>query len=147
MNDDTPVVVEAMPHTDNTEAKAKLAQMVQKYIQLRDTKAALKKEFDGKVESIDKALSSCEAYFMTRMKELGLESLPTEFGVPYQSRRNSCSVNDKQAFKQWLHDTGNWECADIRASKAAVEAFVEEHKDLPPGLNWHAEIVVNVRRK
>lgn len=147
MTDTDTVVVEAMPHTDNTEAKAKLALTVQKYIQLRDEKAVLKKGYDTNVESIDKALSTCEAYFMLMMKELGLESLPTEFGVPYQSKRNSCSVNDKAVFKAWLHETGLWEIADIRASKAAVEAYVEEHKDLPPGLSWHAEIVVNVRRK
>lgn len=129
------------------EPKAALALMVQKYIQLRDKKAELKKAFDTSVESIDKALSKCEAFFMAKMKESGLESLPTEFGVPYQQKRTSCSVADPQAFKAWLHETGQWECADIRAAKKNIETFVEENQDLPPGLNWHAEIVVNVRRK
>ena len=30
--------------------------------------------------------------------------------------------------------------------KQAVEQYKEEHGDLPPGINWREEVVVNVRR-
>lgn len=128
-------------------AEPLLAQMVKKYIELRDRKKLLKDQFTKDTEAIDAGMARAEAYFMQQMQKQGLESLPTEFGVPYQSRRTSCSVSDGEAFFAFLQDSGRWELLDKRASKAAVEAYKEETSDLPPGLNWNSEVVINVRRK
>ena len=124
-----------------------LALMVKKYVELRDAKKALKAKFDADTESIDAGLSKAEAYFQQQMAKQGLESLPTAYGVPYKSTRTSCSVSDGEAFFAFCRDNNAWHLLDKRASKAAVESYVAEHQDLPPGLNWHAETVINVRRK
>jgi len=126
---------------------ASLAPMVQKYIQLRDQKAVLKAAFDKDTDAINAALAKCESYFAGQMAKLGLESLPTEFGVPYKSTRTSCTVADGEAFFAFCRDNDAWELLDKRAAKSAVEAYRNEHDDLPPGLNWREEIVINVRRK
>jgi len=36
---------------------------------------------------------------------------------------------------------------DIRASKTAIAQFKTATDDLPPGINWRAERVVNFRRE
>jgi hypothetical protein len=132
---------------DAAPAPQTIALMVQKYITLRDRKKTLKAKFDSDVEAIDEGLSRAEAFFARQMEKQGLESLPTEFGVPYKTTRTSCSVSDGNAFFAFCRDNDLWELLDKRAAKAAVEAYKNEHNDLPPGLNWHAETVINVRRK
>jgi hypothetical protein len=39
-----------------------------------------------------------------------------------------------------------WNMLEKRVSKQAVEQYVEEHGNLPPGINWREELVVNIRR-
>lgn len=124
-----------------------LAPIVQKYIELRDRKAALKKAYDLSVESIDIGLEKCERYFLTQMNKMGLESLPTEFGVPYKSNQTSATVADPELFRNWVIEKQEWSALDLKANKTFVAAFKEENQDLPPGINWREQIIVNVRRK
>lgn len=121
--------------------------LVEKYIALRDRKAELKAKFKADTEAIDAGMAKCEAYFLTEMRRQGLTALPTEAGVPYQSTQTSVTVADWPAYFAWMQAGERWEFLDHKANKTAVVAYKEEHQDLPPGLNWREEIVVNVRRK
>lgn len=136
---DTPVAVAVSAPTLDT--------VVEKYIILRDRKAALKAKYEADVESIDKGLEKCETYFLAQMTKLGLDSLPTPHGVPYKSRKTSATVADPEIFRNWVIENGAWPALDVKANKTFVAAFKEEHEDLPPGINWREEITVNVRRK
>ena len=135
---DTPAVAAAPPNLDN---------IVEKYIILRDRKAALKAKYDADVACIERGLEKCEFYFLTQMNRLGLESLPTVHGVPYKSKRTSATVADPAMFRAWVIENVQWHMLDIKANKTAVVAYKEEHEDLPPGLNWREEVIVNVRKK
>jgi hypothetical protein len=121
--------------------------MVAKYIELRDRKAALKAQFTADTEAIDAMLDRCERHFLTVMNEQGLESLPTAAGVPYKQHRTSATVADWDQTLNWIKTEGAWHMLDRRVNKTAVEAYREANNDLPPGVNWRDEIVVNVRRK
>jgi len=126
---------------------AKLERVVAQYIQLRDAKKDHKAAFDAAVADIDTAMAQCEAYFLKTMRAQGLTSLPTGAGTPYQSSRTSVRVVDPRLYFAWILESPDRSAfLDIKANKTAVVAFKEEHQDLPPGLDWHEEIVVNVRR-
>lgn len=127
--------------------------VVERYIQMRDKKTALKKAYEADVAQIDSTLERCEAFFLANMNRLGLESLPTKFGVPYKSRQTSVRVADPVMFRDWVQsgpppdaEDTRWVCLDVKANKTAVAAFKEANDDLPPGLNWREEVIVNVRR-
>lgn len=132
---------------DTIEESTRLDQMVKKYIQLRDRKAQLKKTYDEQTEAIDLVLAACEKHFLIAMNEQGLEALPTAEGVPYKTKKTSATVADPSMFRQWVVDSGEWAALDIKANKTYVAAYKEEHKDLPPGVNWFEAIAVNVKRK
>ena len=126
---------------------AKLERVVAQYIQLRDAKKDCKAAFDAQVVDIDAAMAQCEAYFLKTMRAQGLTSLPTGAGTPYQSSRTSVRVVDPALYFSWVLESPERSAfQDIKANKTAVVALKEEHQDLPPGLDWHEEIVVNVRR-
>jgi len=49
-------------------------------------------------------------------------------------------------FMQYIKDNEEWSLLEIRPSKAAVEQFLAANEELPPGVNWRSERVVNFRR-
>ena len=51
----------------------------------------------------------------------------------------------RAAVKAVIMDSGAFAFIESRASKTAVEAYLEETKNLPPGLNRRVEATVNVR--
>jgi hypothetical protein len=134
-----PAAATALPNLDP---------LVEKYLALRQRKADLKAKFDADTANVQAALDKAEAFFRGVMLTQGLTSLPTRFGTPYLARQTSVSVADKLAFKRWLlEDLDRFDAyIDLKANKTSVVAYKEEHKDLPPGLNWREELGVNVRK-
>lgn len=120
--------------------------LVERYLALRDKKAEYKAQYDAKVEAIDQAMTKVENYLLKLMQELGVESIRTAVGTPYISRRSSASVSDWEAFLGFVREGGAWEMLERRANKTVVQQWREEHNDLPPGLNWREERVVNIKR-
>ncbi|MEM5400787.1 hypothetical protein [Paraburkholderia unamae] len=125
----------------------KLNEVVDKYIALRDKKAQMNEELKEKLKPIDAAMEQIEAVLLQTFEKLGTDSCKTSGGTAYVSTRTSATVADKEAFKNFImSDEENWAMADVRAAKKAIEQFVEENQDLPPGINWSEERVINVRR-
>jgi type I site-specific restriction endonuclease len=124
----------------------KLSEIVTKYIELRDKKAELKAEYDNKVASIDEVLDKIEVKLLQVFEETGSKSFSTPNGTAYASVRTSASVADKEAFMEYVKNTEQWPLLEVRASKTAIEQHRDLHEDLPPGVNWREERVVNIRR-
>jgi type I site-specific restriction endonuclease len=124
----------------------KLSEIVTKYIELRDRKAELKAEYDNKVASIDETLDKIEVKLLQVFEETGSKSFSTPNGTAYASVRTSASVDDKEAFMEYVKNTEQWPLLEVRASKTAVQQHRDIHEDLPPGVNWREERVVNIRR-
>ena len=125
---------------------ADLNAVVQRYVELRDLKASLSAAFKNQAAEIDAGMEKIEKFFLIEMEKSNLEALPTEAGTPYKSTKTSATVADWPSFLAWVQENGKWELLTRGASKDAVKAFREEQNDLPPGINWREEIVVNVRR-
>lgn len=124
----------------------KLSELVGKYVELRDKKAEMKAEFDAKASKIDEALNKIEAALLKTFESSGLDSIKTEFGTAYTTTQTTATVADPDAFRQFVKDNDAFEFFQNRVSKTAVEQYKAVHDDIPPGLNWREERVVNVRR-
>ena len=124
----------------------KMSDLVQKYIEVRDKKAQLKAEYDMKASKLDEVMNKIEAKLLEVFEQTGMDSVKTEFGTAYTSTRTAASVADREAFMEFVKSHDEWPLLEIRASKAAVEQYRAANDDLPPGINWREERVVNIRR-
>jgi phosphopantetheine adenylyltransferase len=121
--------------------------VVDAYVKLRDRKAQLKKEHDAKVAPIAEKMAQIEAFLLTQAKNQGVQSFKTEAGTAYKSQDTSVTVADKDAYLRFINENNFWHGLDVKANKTAVIEYMAEHDgDLPPGLNYRAEDVINVRR-
>lgn len=124
----------------------KLSELIDKYIEIRDKKAQLKAEYDLKKNKMDDALDKIEAVILKTFDASGMDSAKTENGTAYTSRLITATVADPDIFMQHVIATEAWHMIEKRCSKVGVEQYRAEHDEVPPGINWREERVVNVRR-
>lgn len=124
----------------------KLDELVGKYIELRDKKSEIKAEYEVKVSKIDAVLEKIEAKLLSVFDDTGMDSCKTSFGTAYTSHRSTASVADREVFMNFIKENEEWPLLEIRASKTGVEQYKEANAELPPGINWRSERVVNIRR-
>lgn len=121
-------------------------EIIEKYIKLRDGKAQLVQKHKEKMQGIDSVLTRIEAALLEEFREMGVQSVKTDAGTAYVQLRTSAGVADWDAVLAYIKENDAWDMLERRVNKSAVESFREEKNDLPPGVNWREEQVVNVRR-
>lgn len=124
----------------------KLSELVAKYIELRDKKAQIKAEYDGKVAKLDENLDKIEAVLLKTFDSTGMDSAKTEFGTAYTSTRTTASVANPDVFMKYVIANEAWHLLEKRAAKSGVEQYKAEHDDVPPGVSWRSERTINIRR-
>ena len=125
----------------------KISEAVSLYIQLRDKKAEMKKEFEASVAPLTEKMDKLEAKLLESFNTTGTDSVKTEFGTAYTSTRSTASVADREVFMTHVRTTDEWSLVEVRPAKAAIEEYRSANDgQLPPGINFREERVVNVRR-
>lgn len=120
--------------------------LVRKYIAARDRKAEMKKAYDESVAKIDAVLDRVEAELLRYFSDNGLDSIKTDAGTAYRTTRTSATVADWDACFNFIREHELWHMLEHRVSKKAVEEFKAANDELPVGINWREEAVVNIRR-
>lgn len=123
-----------------------LNEIIQKYIELRDLKARMKAEYEARVAPVQEALDKAEGHMLHLMQQQGVTSVKTEAGTAYQSQRTAATVADWDAILPFVREHELWHLIDKRVSKTAIDEYVAQHGDLPPGVNYRTEITIGVRR-
>lgn len=121
--------------------------LIASYIKIRDTRAQRKAAFDAEDAGDKQKQEKLEGEMIERLNSRGAQSISTNFGTAYKATRTSATVADWDAFFfNYVVPNNAWELLEHRASKSGVEQYREENDDVPPGINWREEIVVNFRR-
>lgn len=126
-----------------------LTDLVEKYIKLRDKKSLMKAAYEKQVADVDAMMDKIESALLKTFNQAGgLNSISSPAGTAYKSIRTSASVADKDTYTSWILEQPEERLVflDVRANKSSVEQYRAEHDDIPPGLNWREEVVINVRR-
>lgn len=121
-------------------------QIVESYIALRERKAQLKAKYEADVAPIQEMLDKAEAHLLAEMQKQGVTAFRTDVGTAYSQERTSATVADWDGLLEFVKDKDLWQMLERRVSKTAVDEYVAQNKDLPPGVNYRREVVVNVRR-
>jgi hypothetical protein len=131
-----------------TAAAVDLDSIVERYIQLRDRKDQLVSAHKLELAKFEAAMERVENYLLRHLNVSNSESIRTKAGTFFKTTKTSAQVADWDATSEWIKDDidTRWPMLEKRVSKGFVEAYKEEHNDLPPGINWRSEVAVNIRR-
>lgn len=119
---------------------------VKKYIALRDRKAEISAAMKKRTAKLDMILEKIEAELLKEFQKRGMLSAKTESGTAYIASRTSATVADWDSVLEFIRENDLWHLLERRVNKTSVEQYKTESGDLPPGVNWREELVLNVRR-
>ena len=152
-------------------SKIPVEQVVEKYVTLREIKRDLERDHEDALKPINEQLEKLETWLLGRMNEDGVDSYKTKQGTAYKTVKTSCQMADGAMYREFVFrpiydDIENrlgeqtaslvlshimtlarWNLVDFRALKKGVEEYIEDHKQVPPGLNVTQTTTVNVRSK
>lgn len=120
--------------------------IVQRYVLLRDKKSQLKKAYEASVEDINAALERLEGAIKKQLDEMGAESIRTEHGTAFKKTSTSATVADWDSLLPFIQENQRWDMLEKRVAKTAVDQYVEEFEDLPPGVNYRQVTTIQVNR-
>ena len=118
--------------------------IVKAYRDVRDAIDATKKRHAAEIAPLAERLDKLERLALAHLNSSGANSIKTDHGTAYKSERTSVSVGDAEAFEAFTE--AHPELREIRASKSAVERYIDEQGEVPPGLNISREVRVNFRK-
>ncbi len=122
-------------------------ELIERYVQIRDKIAAINKECDEKIKPLQSLKVRIEAALAAKMEADNLDSMRTEAGTAFFKESTSATVADWDAVFKWIMANEAHHFIEHRVNKTAVEEFIKESGgDLPPGINYSAVKVVQVRR-
>ena len=124
----------------------KLSEVVAKYVELREKKANLKSEYDMQVAPIEAKMAKIEGKLLEVLDQTGGKSFRTPHGTAYVTVRTTASVADRETFFEFVKQNEEWPLMQVAVVKSAVEQYKSVNQELPPGINWREERVVNIRR-
>lgn len=120
---------------------------VGQYVKLRDKIAALNEAHKEKMAPLNNALEQLHDIMLAQLNALGTDSSTTKgVGTVYKTIKKSATVADGAAFQRHVIGSEAWDLVDMRANAPAIEKFIEEHGDTPPGVNFKQVARVGVRR-
>ncbi len=121
-------------------------EMVGAYIQLRDRKEELDAAHAKRVASLKTLMAELERHLQAALVEANAESIRTDTGTVFTAMQTSVRTADAGVFRRFVLDSGAWDLIETRPSKPAVEAWLAEQGELPPGVEISRTSVVRVNR-
>jgi hypothetical protein len=120
--------------------------LVERYIAARDMKTKLDAAHKTKLEPLIAAMEKTESAILDFFNKHGMDSAKCEAGTAFKASRTSATVNDMDAFLDFVRENDAWHMLEKRVAKTSVDEYVAEHNDLPPGINYTRMAALNVRR-
>ena len=117
-----------------------------KFLELDAECDMIEAEAKKKKAEIKKIMLDLENWITLKAQDDGLENVKTPYGTAYWSTHYTASVANPSAFKDFVVQTGAFDLMETRASKLAVKSYIEGHGEAPPGVNFSAIKVFNLRK-
>lgn len=117
------------------------------YISLRDKKKQLDDAHSERMVPLVKAMEKIEVFLSEKGRELGTDSFKASSGgTAFKSKKTRGGLESWDTFFAWCVENQQWHFLNRAVSKRAIEDYLAEHGELPPGTTWEEWEEWQVRR-
>ena len=117
------------------------------YVALRDELSINKRAWATKEEEYKGILEKISMWLRDKADELGVDSFNSRlYGTAFRSVKTSYRVGNWESFLEWCKQNNAFHCLEKRCAKLAVKEIHDETGEIPPGLDYHVEVEMDVRR-
>jgi hypothetical protein len=125
-----------------------LTETIEAWRSLREDVREREKVFEGSLAEDKTTVKELEGMVLAKLHELKLTSVKIEGkGTAYTSKHTSAKVESPDDFFNFVFVSGRTELLEARASKKAVEEYIEAEKVPPPGVRVEVAEGLNFRSK
>lgn len=118
---------------------------VEKYLELRNKIADLKKQQAQELAPYTAALAAVGGWLLDDLNQAHVEAMRASAGTFYKTLRVSAKVVNWSETLDYIRDNQAWDLLEARVSKLAVQAVMEDTQAPVPGVAVTSEIMLNVR--
>lgn len=134
------------PPAPDTPPAPRMVDLVTEYRLLRDRKAELVEAHKVEVAPLQASMQKLEGMMLDLLNQAGSNSMRTDEGTAFKQQRNTYSIDDPHAFRQWVEQQGRPDFYENRVSKDAIDTYIAEGHNLPPGVKASSFVTINVRK-
>lgn len=120
--------------------------VIEGYLKLRAQKQAIEARTKEQTSAIEANMDKLEAWLKLKAEETGVTSFKTDHGTAFLTTVDFANVADWDAVLTHIKNTEAYDMLEKRVSKAAVRAFIDMHRTVPPGINYGTKLEINVRK-
>lgn len=120
-------------------------QLIDKYVEVRDAKAALAEKHKGEMEPYNKSLEVIEAALQDMLNQTGGDSIKTKAGTAYRSTATTAKMESWPEFIGYVQHTGDYELLVRNVNKTRLEECLNAGRSVP-GCSMGQIQRINVRR-
>lgn len=121
-------------------------QMIERYLQLRNTKLSLVAEHEVQLKPYNEALETLELALLDWLNQNGLDNFKSPHGTAFKKIHTGVKMFDRESLIDFVRETDDFGVFTNNLTKEWVKDYVETHKTAPPGVEVSTFTVVNVRK-
>lgn len=122
------------------------AELIKRYQEIKRTKDIMDTEYKESIKPYSEALEAIELSLLEYLNDNGLQNLKTETGTAYKVTHVNTKMVDRQKLVAFVKETDNFDLFTNSLTKEAVKAYVETHKEPPPGVEVTTYLECNIRK-
>jgi hypothetical protein len=120
--------------------------VIKAYIATRDEIDKMKEDHKAQLAPLDDRLRKIEMWLQNQLQSQGLNSLRGSKGTAFMQEVMNTTVEDWTSTLDAIKAKDLWPLLDRRVSKSAVQDYITEYGEPPPGVKVTRATVVRVRR-
>lgn len=130
------------------EAQSKLAAVVQRMLDIRERRDALKRAYEAEDVGLKQMYEKGDAFIRQHLQTSGEDGFKINgVATVFTSQRLKASVGDRAAFKDFVLENDAIDLMEFRVSVTNLKEYMEEHDGaVPPGVTARTERTLNIRR-
>lgn len=123
------------------------AQLIGRYIELRDKVAVIKKRAEEEIKPLQDFMDVIASKMLSDLNDSGETSKKTEAGTAFKKQSTFIGVADWDEVMKYIIDNQQWQMLNRAVNKSAVMEYMKEHEDqVPPGVNLTQRFEVQFRK-
>lgn len=130
----------------NPLAEAKAEALVERYVEIRDKRDALKQEHDDAIRPYEEAIARIAIELERRMLEQEVTAIKTAAGSVSRVITQTIMCEDWTAFDKWVIENNRPDVFPRKLNSGPFKDMLELGQPLPPGVRMEQAARVQVRR-
>lgn len=121
-------------------------QAIAAYMKLRQKKSEVEAQIKDEVAQIEAGMDKIEKWIKTQADTMGVTSFKTKHGTAFLTTKDYANVENWDATLAFIKENDAYDMLNKAVNKTAVRGYIDQHKAVPPGVNYGTKIEVSVRK-